>query len=347
MPLTGQSIALLNAFKRQPSGSQQSPMQSHVQSQQNLHVAETLTMSAVGAPAQNLPPPPPYSQYPAQKQQQSPRAAILNQAMPLQPQFIPPIQPQQQQLPLPPQQPPISMRNPPPANDQHRNALLGMFKKAGGPQSPAAHSSQQAQPPSPLGFVAELSSPSQRKPSSEAPVELGIGNLSIQPLPGNNHAQHRRKPSPAQQRSNTLAAAPHGGVSLPYASYAAQSHRPQQPSPLAQPSAPAPAPVGTDQKRQLLSLFGGGAGAGAGSKPAVLQLQARSPLGGTIHEMGNGNPAPREASRSRLASLASTGVPGEPSSGSVSRRGSQTPISPADESFLLGYLQSVTNTASR
>ncbi|OAR01803.1 hypothetical protein LLEC1_00679 [Akanthomyces lecanii] len=343
MPLTGQSMALLNAFRREPSGSQQPPTQPHPQQQQhqNTQAAETIPMPTVVAAAQNFPPPPPYSQFPAQQHQQSPRAAGLSQAISPQNQLNAHMQP--------PQQPPVSIRNPPPGNDQHRNALLGMFKKAGGAQSPIAQSSQTARAPSPLGFVAELSSPSQRKPSSGAPVELGIDNLSIQP-PSDNHAQHRSLPSPGQQHSGSLAAAPHGSVPSPYASYVAQSHQPQQSSPLTQPSIPASAPgggagAGTDKKRQLLSLFGGVAG--GGGKPAVPQLQARSPLGGTIHEMGNGNPASRDVSRSRMASLASTGVPGESSSGNVSRRGSQTPISPADESFLLGYLQSVTNTTSR
>ncbi|KAJ3497485.1 hypothetical protein NLG97_g1867 [Lecanicillium saksenae] len=85
--LTGQSMALLNAFKREPSGPQQPPMQQqrplqhqhqhqhqqphqqlHQQPHQQPHMAETPNMSSVG-PAQNLPPPPPYSQYPAQQQQ--------------------------------------------------------------------------------------------------------------------------------------------------------------------------------------------------------------------------------------------------------------------------------------
>lgn len=350
--LTGQSMALLNAFKREPSGAQQPAMQ-----QQHSHMAETPNMSSVG-PAQNLPPPPPYSQYPAQQQQQQQQvhqAAAPNQAMPaFNPQMHQPPQPPQppQRQQPPPQQPPVNMRNPPPAADPHRNALLGMFKKADS-QSPVAQSSQQAQPPSPLGFIPELSSPLQRKPSSEAPVELGLGNLSIQPSGSGRRAQYPTQPSPGQQRVNSFGSVPHSGLSSPYATYATQSHQPQHPSPLAQPSAPAPMPAagpsnGSDQKRQLLSLFGGASG---GGKPPVPQLQARSPLSGgsgTIHEMGNGNPSSRDVSRSRLTSLASTGIPGEPSSGPISRRGSQTPISPADETFLLGYLQSVvTNGGSR
>ncbi|KAM3528678.1 hypothetical protein NHJ13051_002241 [Beauveria bassiana] len=402
MQLTGQSMALLNAFKREPSGSQQQqlpqqptqqptqqlpqqlpqqslrqpqqppaqlPMQRHIQQQQqqqHVQVVETLSMTTVGPAGQNLPPPPPYTQYPAQQppQQQPPpiQAAIITQAVPppnvFHPRMAPPQQQQQQQQ--------LSMRIPPPAADPHRNALLGMFKKAG-PQSPVASSAQQQQQqqPSPLGFIPELSSPAQRKPSSDttaAPVEIGIGNLSIQPPPppaaGNSggsssHAQFPSQPSPTQhqQRSSNpaTAGAPHGRVTSPYGPYGAQNHQPQQPSPLAQPSAPAGPGPGAEQKRQLLSLFGGNSsGVGGGTKPVVPpQMQARSPLGGAIHEMGNGSREPRDLSRSRVASLASSNVLGEASSSSVSRRGSQTPISPADESFLLGYLQSVTNNASR
>ncbi|KAF1739371.1 mRNA decapping complex subunit 2 [Beauveria bassiana] len=311
--------------------------------------------------AQNNAPIPPQQQTPPPIQ-----AAIITQAVPppnvFHPRMAPPQQQQQQQQ--------LSMRIPPPAADPHRNALLGMFKKAG-PQSPVASSAQQQQqqqqqPSSPLGFIPELSSPAQRKPSSDttaAPVEIGIGNLSIQPPPpppaaGNSggsssHAQFPSQPSPTQhqQRSSNPATggAPHGRVTSPYGPYGAQNHQPQQPSPLAQPSAPAGPGPGAEQKRQLLSLFGGNSsGVGGGTKPVVPpQMQARSPLGGAIHEMGNGSREPRDLSRSRVASLASSGVLGEASSSSVSRRGSQTPISPADESFLLGYLQSVTNNASR
>ncbi|TQW00093.1 decapping enzyme Dcp2 [Cordyceps javanica] len=327
MQLTGQSMALLNAFKRAPSGSQQPPMQQ----QEQQHLQGVKTLNTVGPAGQNLPPPPPYSQYPAQQHRRAPQGAVPNQAMPYQDQFSSSMQPQQ---------PPVDMTNPPHiATDQHRNTLLGIFKKAG-PSSPVQ------QPPSPLGFIPELSSPSQRKPSSGTPpVELGISNLSIQPPLNSGHGQHPPQPSPPQHRSNSRTAAPYGGIPSPYGLHAPLNHQPQQPSPLAQHSAPA----GTDQKQQLLSLFGAGAGAGrvVGGQPAAPQLQARSPLGSNIHEMGNGNPTPREVSGSRIASLSSTVVPGEPGSGTVSRRGSQTPISPADESFLLGYLQSVTKTASR
>lgn len=178
--------------------------------------------------------------------------------------------------------------------DQHRNALLGMFKKAAGSESPVT----QAQPPV-ASYPQELST---------APLELSIDNLSMNQQP--HHQQHHRATAPAY-------------------GYQGQNQRPQQPQ-QAMPSPPqpgsgAPAP---EQKRQLLSLFSKQQG-----RPA-----------GVVHEMGNGGGnGPAENPRSRVASLASAG--GDIGSGESSRRGSQTPISPADESFLLGYLQSVTKAS--
>lgn len=88
-----------------------------------------------------------------------------------------------------------------------------------------------------------------------------------------------------------------------------------------------------EQKQKLLSLFG---------KPQP------SPTSVTSDDRGRGsNPsehAQAGVQRSRVASLASAGGGDVPQPGQVqSRRGSQTPISPADRDFLLGYLQSVTN----
>uniref|UniRef100_A0A8H7N4V4 Uncharacterized protein n=1 Tax=Bionectria ochroleuca TaxID=29856 RepID=A0A8H7N4V4_BIOOC len=88
------------------------------------------------------------------------------------------------------------------------------------------------------------------------------------------------------------------------------------------------AEVSQDQKKQLLSLFG-------------KQPNPNAPG----HDAAQAELAAPEPPRSRLVSLAGSGVgygTGPPSRGS-----SQTPISPADQSFLLDYLQSVTNNASR
>ncbi|KFA63443.1 hypothetical protein S40285_00393 [Stachybotrys chlorohalonatus IBT 40285] len=76
-----------------------------------------------------------------------------------------------------------------------------------------------------------------------------------------------------------------------------------------------------EQKRQLLSLFG----------------KQQSPAGGLPQEAAPTDPASFDP-RPRVASMAS---------GTSSRLGRQTPISPADQSFLLDYLQSVTNSAGR
>lgn len=93
-----------------------------------------------------------------------------------------------------------------------------------------------------------------------------------------------------------------------------------------------------EQRQKLLSLFS--------------KEQQPSPTGFTADDKGKGK-EPAAASdrpqsgtpRSRVASFASAGA-NEPIAGSTatSRRGSQTPISPADRSFLLSYLESVTNT---
>ena len=89
-----------------------------------------------------------------------------------------------------------------------------------------------------------------------------------------------------------------------------------------------------EQKQKLLSLFG---------KPQPSPTSVTSGDGG---KDGRGsNPSEQilsGAQRSRVASLASVGDVAQGSS-TQSRRGSQTPISPADRNFLLGFLQSVTN----
>ncbi|ODA80507.1 hypothetical protein RJ55_03465 [Drechmeria coniospora] len=79
-----------------------------------------------------------------------------------------------------------------------------------------------------------------------------------------------------------------------------------------------------DQKRQLLSLFGKQGSSSPGMAP--------DKAGG---------------SRSRVASVAAGG--GEQPCGALSsaRRGTETPLSPADQTFLLEYLHTVTNNTAR
>ncbi|KAL2129493.1 hypothetical protein VTI74DRAFT_7680 [Chaetomium olivicolor] len=98
-----------------------------------------------------------------------------------------------------------------------------------------------------------------------------------------------------------------------------------------------------EQRQKLLSLF---------SKVEQQQQQAQMSSSSGLDSKGKGKEAvyetpPRRSGtpRSRVASMASAGA-NEPAvaggSGPGSRRGSQTPISPADRSFLLSYLEQVT-----
>ncbi|GAB1320798.1 mRNA-decapping enzyme subunit 2 [Madurella fahalii] len=91
-----------------------------------------------------------------------------------------------------------------------------------------------------------------------------------------------------------------------------------------------------EQRQKLLSLFG---------------REHASPTGFTADDKGKARELPFDQAqsttpRSRVASIASVGR-GEnvTSSSPTSRRGSQTPISPADRNFLLSYLESVSNSA--
>ncbi len=91
-----------------------------------------------------------------------------------------------------------------------------------------------------------------------------------------------------------------------------------------------------EQKQKLLSLFG---------KPQA------SPTGLSTDDKGKGKAKeplvmydqaqPSSVPRSRVASIAGSGDVG---SATMSRQNSQTPISPADRSFLLDYLQHVSNS---
>jgi mRNA-decapping enzyme subunit 2 len=99
-----------------------------------------------------------------------------------------------------------------------------------------------------------------------------------------------------------------------------------------------------EQKQKLLSLFGG-----SKERPSAAAAAAEEKGKGkepaAMYDPSGTTP------RSRVASFASAGgneptatAPGAATgAGADSRRGSQTPISPADRNFLLSYLESVTN----
>ncbi|KAK0646126.1 hypothetical protein B0T16DRAFT_412684 [Cercophora newfieldiana] len=90
-----------------------------------------------------------------------------------------------------------------------------------------------------------------------------------------------------------------------------------------------------DQKQKLLSLFA--------------PKEQASPTGFASDEKGKGKDtsileqARSNTPRSRVASLASAGGDNVQGSAASSRRGSGTPISPADRNFLLSYLESVSS----
>ncbi|KAJ0343046.1 hypothetical protein COL922a_000373 [Colletotrichum nupharicola] len=112
-------------------------------------------------------------------------------------------------------------------------------------------------------------------------------------------------------------------------------------SPPAASALPAPAALqrkpemSTEQRQKLLSLFG------KPQSPSLGPGYAVDDKGKTREIM----PPDMGGMRSRVASLVSASGQGLPEGLPESRRGSQTPISPADRSFLLGYLTSVANNS--
>ena len=166
---------------------------------------------------------------------------------------------------------------------------------------------------------------------------------------------HHQMEQDLAKRSPQVAYAAAQAASLPYA----QQQQQQQQQPMspnnvhAAPAVSQPGPASVlqrrkdsnpEQKQKLLSLFGGSKehhpqaeDKGKGKEPAA--------AGAGVFEHPHQQQATPVASapRSRVASFtseaAASGAPGSP----TSRRGSQTPISPADRSFLFSYLESVTN----
>lgn len=257
----------------------------------------------------------------------------------------------------------------PPANN-HRSALLGMFRKDDQDQNqppPQAPLPQGPKQPAPGSMMSELlrsvggdNARAQVPPQAgmEAGPPVSLEGLSLQPRPaqtgtpgsqgrgdyGQQYGSHAQAhapvaPQPTQpirilQRGQNEQFLGVGGASASsqtsFASPSDLSGHLQTAVPGVSPSISQALPLGRRresgpaQKRELLSLFG--------KQPSPASLEAakgKEAIGGTP--------------RSRLASLAS-GV--EEPAGPPSRRGSQTPISPAERTFLLDYLQSVTKNAN-
>lgn len=257
-----------------------------------------------------------------------------------------------------------------PKGDPHRSALLGMFKKS--PSEASAHQSQggsqqENHPTNIAQYPGQLRQPEnmllQQLQGSRVPAnqQLSLEQLSIQPkktqspVPtyrGENPSPYQYHQSQYSQQQQTIRSpfAPSPGQQPQpprilqrgqrFEDFASPAGQQPGPSPKTSPfvahhvaqgvpgSAPGPS-VGhsnadqtqrqeapREQKKQLLSLFGKQAATGD-----------VAPVSGM--EPANAGDLPR----SRVSSMAS--------------KGGETPISPAEQTFLLDYLQSVTNNAGR
>ncbi|KAG6017594.1 hypothetical protein E4U54_005841 [Claviceps lovelessii] len=273
-----------------------------------------------------------------------------------------------------------------PPGDQHRSSLLEMFKKSPSNiatpkgqlpasasadyQSPVTTSQQSAQAKNIEGNVLPPQVQENRGPGTQhiaALEQLSLQTKSNIPAPspsprgGNRtrtphqqrpqqysypqpHRQQQQKPQKRRQHAkspltsssslnpitaprilqrgqniNDLGDPPPPQTTVP--SRASASPFSSQLPPVQTPSGPSDSPASIpidgrykpdgarNQKNQLLSLFG---------KPQSLNMEMAEP---------------GEVPRSRISSIAS--------------KGGETPISPAEQTFLLGYLQSVTNNAVR
>lgn len=328
-PLTDHSKALLSAFKTQPSASHDA----HVQVPDG----------------HNAPP------YPSSDNEMARAPDAYNIAQPYQAAPV-----QQQQIPASmysshQRAPSASSRPPGQGTEKHRSALLDMFKRADPNASP--RSANFGRPASGSG--------SNSKPGSivGASPRITLSHLSLQDQPSSPGAKPYHSPR-ARVHEHAAPRVPSSGSSQPLMQLLRRQEQPspktQQPIPtapsyaayydpakavpagLSSPPAPTtfPAPVFQKQqdappehKQKLLSLFG--------------QPQGLSPSNiPTPESVGAGK---RPSMDYRSGSMASgAGFAASAASNmheSDSRRGSQTPISPADRSFLLGYLQSATHQA--
>ncbi|KAI5460036.1 Dcp2, box A domain-containing protein [Mariannaea sp. PMI_226] len=335
--LTGQSMALLNAFKGGNAG---------------LQLKENL-------PPHPLPQLPPQAELQAQLQQlPQPGAVFVGQSHGQQyvnaevPPGLTHMASQERDQPSPKEL--AGSRVDPPA-DNHRSALLGMFRKADTAATTQHDAGYAGQVPSGniLNDLFRASGAKAQAPSrgsTDTNPSLGLDALSIQSRPRQSVTPGSRgRADPASQyipqQAQPLRILQRGqnveqfmgtsGVAVvsPQTSPHITTIHPHPPpvghipSPNTAAAFPARRPEsGADQKRQLLSLFG------KPQSPGV--------------DMGKGKEVVGEP-RSRVSSLVpgvgELAVPNAP----VSRRGSQTPISPENRSFLLGYLESVTNSVAR
>ncbi|KAH7127694.1 Dcp2, box A domain-containing protein [Dactylonectria macrodidyma] len=349
-PLNGQSMALLNAFKGGIAGSQlkENAKQTHPYPQAH---AQPHQLPGQGIMGQNYP-----QSYNQQQVAPRPPAHMVGT-----------LASHDRSQPSPKE---LAGSKVGPPEDNHRSALLGMFRKADPEANTgqaqhhnAAHMNSQGASGNMLNELLRGGSSSRAQGPSRGSVDtnpsLSLDTLSIQHQPsqsgtpasqGRGDYASQYPPQPAAQTAHQtqplrilqrgqndqfLGVGGQASVSPQTSPRGVGGHPP--PGHFASPStvaafpaqgAPNPRPgSGPDQKRQLLSLFGK-------QSPGL--------------EASKGKEVVVEAPRSRLASVASgTGDMLAAGSTATSRRGSQTPMTSADRTFLLGYLESVTNNATR
>ncbi|CEJ81377.1 Putative mRNA decapping complex subunit 2 [[Torrubiella] hemipterigena] len=306
--LSGASMALLNAFKRDAP-----------QAPSSRDDAFSNIISNLGKPKENNNPIPTH-QVPLQQMQMQ----HLQQSLP--PNIPNPLR--AAEFPSPPSMPSLPSHPSELAGSSvrggavdHRSALLGMFKA----QEPAPAVNHQMSPP-------QASHAMPAPPQQQQGASISLDQLFISKQP--------RQPAPPRPASNANTNASIGAMLGTPSRPSSEAHGlippPSQqarlgPSPHAiyppnyqGPGAGGARLGGPDSKQQLLSLFGN---------------SQRSGPQDMVHEIAQGTPMEHMPSKTRVSSLASMG--------DGSRRGSETPISPADESFLLGYLQSLTNEGAK
>lgn len=224
-----------------------------------------------------------------------------------------------------------------PVTPQQRATLLNMFAKKAENTAPAASQGPQSAGEAFLKQKLAMGNPHGQVVPGHGP-EPRVGRDALPQQGAHSQAGGQQPPNPAYrilQRTENL---DHRGAAQrtpllhqAVAGYASHEKPSSLNSPPATSSLPTPAglhrkeSMSHEQKNKLLSLFG---------KP-----QSASPASAAANEQGRGRELlPPNASPHSVASGPSSHV-------SDSRRGSQTPISPADRSFLLNYLASATGRA--
>jgi len=203
------------------------------------------------------------------------------------------------------------------------------------PQSTARTSNLAPYSPGTESTVTVKASMQSTRVSTQVPSLVNHGQPGLEPRPPQSQygrPQHAQQPQPQHA----------GGGSY-------QGFQPPQHHSFAAPLPQRPQNTNADQQQQLLSLFAKPQAEDANphQQQALLSLFGKS----QAEDKGKMKEQPgmfgqlsaqvqAQVPRSRLTSLGSAAGDAAPLAGSGSRRGSQTPISPADKNFLLGYLGS-------